>query len=69
MKEAAGEANLTVITIILIGIVVAVAIPLINNVMNTSADRTRCIELGGDFANGTCTDPITGGNINLTPES
>ena len=33
MKEAAGEANLTVVAIILIGVIVAVVTPLINSLM------------------------------------
>ena len=36
MKEAAGEANLTVVAIILIAVVVAVATPLVNSLMNNS---------------------------------
>ena len=39
MKEAAGEANLTVVAIILIGVVVAVATPLINSLMSSSAKK------------------------------
>ena len=31
MKEAAGEANLTVVAIILIGVIVAVVTPLVNS--------------------------------------
>jgi len=33
MKEAAGEANMTVITIILIGIISAVAYPMVNTLI------------------------------------
>ena len=46
MKEASGEANLTVITIILIGVVVAVAIPLVNGLMSTSEGRACCTDGG-----------------------
>ena len=60
MKEAAGEANLTVITIILIAIVVAVATPLINNLMNNASRRACCTDAGGVWKTGTCTDPSTG---------
>ena len=35
MKEAAGEANLTVVAIILIAVIVAVATPLISNLMKS----------------------------------
>ena len=52
MKEASGEANLTVITIILIGVVVAVAIPLVNGLMSTSEGRACCTD-GGGYVDGT----------------
>jgi len=54
VKEAAGEANLTVITIILIGVIVAIATPLINNMMKTTAKRSCCQNAGGTWANGNC---------------
>lgn len=46
MKEASGEANLTVITIILIGVIVAVATPIINSMMTNTAKRTCCTNYG-----------------------
>lgn len=55
MKEAAGEANMTVITIILIAAIVAVATPLISNVMKTSQKRTCCLDAGGTYTGGKCT--------------
>jgi len=54
MKEAAGEANLTVVAIILIGVVVAVATPLINNLMGNAGKRTCCTDAGGVFKGGSC---------------
>jgi hypothetical protein len=51
MKEAAGEANLTVITIILIGVIVAIATPLITRTMQDVESRTDCINRGGDWNN------------------
>lgn len=54
MKEAAGEANLTVIAIVLIAIVAAVATPLISNMMKGTADKSCCQEYGGKWANGGC---------------
>ena len=55
MKEASGEANLTVITIILIGVVVAIAVPLVNSLMSTSAVRACCTDAGGTWGNNQCT--------------
>lgn len=59
MKEAAGEANLTVIAIVLIAIVAAVATPLISNLMRGTANKSCCLEAGGEWRGNTCTD---GGN-------
>lgn len=54
MKEAAGEANLTVITVIAIGIIAAVVTPLITSVMNTTRRRTCCQTNGGTWVNNAC---------------
>ena len=47
MKEAAGEANLTVVAIILIGVIVAVVTPLVNSLMSSTAERACCTDAGG----------------------
>ena len=47
MKEAAGEANMTVITIVLIGVVAAVGAILIPRIMNSMNDKSCCQEMGG----------------------
>ena len=54
MKEAAGEANLTVVAIILIGVIVAVATPIINSMMKTTKERSCCMNNGGYWENGDC---------------
>lgn len=54
MKEAAGEANLTVVAIILIGVVVAVVTPLVNSLMSTAAERACCTDAGGYWQNSKC---------------
>lgn len=54
MKEAAGEANMTVITIILIGVIVAIATPLVNSLMNTTKKRSCCQANGGTWESGQC---------------
>ena len=54
MKEAAGEANLTVVAIILIGVVVAVVTPLVSNLMSSSACRSCCTDSGGVYNGGKC---------------
>ena len=47
MKEAAGEANMTVVTIILIGVIVAIATPIVNSMMTNTKNRTDCMNNGG----------------------
>jgi len=56
MKEAAGEANLTVVAIILIGVVVAVATPLVSNLMGNASKRACCTDAGGKWSGGKCSD-------------
>lgn len=55
MKEAAGEANMTVITIILIAIVAAVATPLITSLVKNSAKKACCTGAGYQWEDGKCT--------------
>lgn len=54
MKEASGEANLTVVTIILIGVIVAIATPIINSMMTNTAKRTCCQNYGGVWEGSSC---------------
>lgn len=60
MKEAAGEANLTVVAIILIGVIVAVATPIINSMMTNTENRTKCMNDGGCWVNGKCDSTCSG---------
>ena len=55
MKEAAGEANMTVITIVLIGLVAAAGAILIPNLLKSMKMRSACSELGGTLSGSTCT--------------
>ena len=61
MKEASGEANLTVVTIILIGVIVAVATPIINSMMTNTAKRTCCQNYGGVWEGNGCYSVSTTG--------
>lgn len=54
MKEAAGEANMTVVTIILIGVVVAIATPLVRNLMNSTSDKADCMNNGQCWVDNAC---------------
>ena len=56
MKEAAGEANMTVITIVLIAIVLAVGTVIVRTMMNNTKKSSACSACGGSWANGQCTD-------------
>ena len=64
MKEAAGEANMTVITIMLIAIVAAVATPIITTVVNSTKKSACCQSLGGIWENGSCTG-VNNFNVNM----
>ena len=70
MKEAAGEANITVITIVLIAIVLAIGTPLVRSVLDRTAIRAACTSQNGKLAgNGKqCqfTNEITGKETTVT---
>lgn len=60
MKEAAGEANMTVVTIILIGVIVAIATPIVNSMMENTAKRSCCQNDGGYWTSeGKCSNGKT----------
>lgn len=63
MKEAAGEANLTVVAIILIGVVVAVVTPLVNSMMQSSAKRACCNDAGYIWKDNECHSVGPGGAV------
>ena len=55
MKEAAGEANMTVITIVLIGVVAAVGLLLVPRLMSSLGKRSCCTDAGGKWSANKCT--------------
>ena len=69
MKEAAGEANLTVITIVLIAVVLAVGTLIVNGVLASSAKASVCSEFGGSMKAGLCqfTSTDTGKTYGVAP--
>lgn len=54
MKEAAGEANMTVITIVLISIVLGMGLLILPNIMNNMSLKSNCLNDGGTWTNGEC---------------
>ena len=60
MKEAAGEANMTVITIVLIGLVAAAGAIFIPRLLNNLQLRSCCSEYGGTWSGNKC----SGGSLN-----
>lgn len=60
MKEATGEANMTVVTIILISVIVAIATPIVKNMMTNTQERTTCMNNGGCWVDGACDDDCSG---------
>jgi hypothetical protein len=67
MKEAAGEANMTVVTIVLIAIVLGVGTVVVNSMMNNSKNSSACSACGGQWKSGKCVDPTnTSATINYS---
>ena len=60
MKEAAGEANMTVITIVLIAIVHAVGTIIVRQMMSNTNNSSACSACGGVWRNGGCYAGDTG---------
>ena len=54
MKEATGEANMTIVTVVLIGIVTVIATPIITSLVKSSKNRACCVNDGGQWKNGQC---------------
>ena len=54
MKEAAGEANITVITIVLIGLVAAAGAVFIPRILDNMKARSCCNEYGGTWSGNEC---------------
>ena len=69
MKEAAGEANLTVVAIILIGVIAAVVTPIINSAMKSTAKKACCNNAGGVWTSASCTSANTKEYSSCTSEA
>ena len=54
MKEAAGQANMTVIVIVLIGVVGAVGMAVVPSLLENVEKRAICNEKGGEYSNNRC---------------
>ncbi len=54
MKEAAGEANMTVIVIVLIGVLAAAGALFIPQLINNMKDRSCCTQNGGEVKGNQC---------------
>ena len=67
MKEAAGEANMTVITIVLIGLVAAAGAILLPQLLGSTQSSADCSSKGGTWYNNACyvssSCTMTGGKI------
>ena len=69
MKEAAGEANMTVITIVLIGLVAAAGAVLIPNLLGGSTKKACCTSYGGTWQNNACYTTGTNGTKTVVTEA
>ena len=54
MKEATGEANMTVVTIILIAAIVAIATPIVTNMMRQTEEKAKCMDAGSVWSGASC---------------
>ena len=54
MKSATGEANLTVIAILLIAVVISIATPLVMSLMRRQTWKACCTNAGGIVRGQTC---------------
>ena len=54
MKEATGEANMTVVTIILLAAIVAIATPIVNSMMKNSGKIACCMNNGCVWQENSC---------------
>ena len=60
MKEATGEANMTVVTIILIAAIVAIATPIVTGMMKNTQAKADCMNSGGTCQGNACVGSTTG---------
>lgn len=54
MKEATGEASMTGITIAIIAVVAAIAVPLVRMLLNNTRNSSCCASLGGSVEGNQC---------------
>ena len=66
MKEAAGEVNMTVITIVLIAIVLGVGPLIVTNLMSNTGKSSACQSAGAYWRSGKCCSTSTGTCSELT---
>ena len=62
MKESAGEANMTIITIVLISIVLGVGALIVSNLMKSTSDKSNCHSQGGFWWKTACYGDCTFSN-------
>ena len=62
MKEAAGEANMTIVTIVLIAIVLGAGTLIVTNIVNgmKNNNSTKCAGYGGSWSGTQCINPNGG---------
>ena len=71
MKEAAGEANMTVVTIVLIAIVLGAGTLIVTNMMKGMSTNitSRCSQIGGYVKGGKCYCPGSTSETNVSGAS
>lgn len=66
MKEATGEASMTGITIAIIAVIAAIAIPIVTNLVQNMEFNACCASLGGEAQGGSCIVQGSAGNTTYT---
>ena len=56
MTEATGAASMPGITIAIIAVVAAVAVPIVRMVINNVQNNACCASMGGEMKGGSCVD-------------
>lgn len=65
MKEATGEASMTGITIAIIAVVAAIAVPLVRMLVNNTRNSSCCASLGGSVEGNNCVGSSAGDSVPL----
>ena len=55
MKEASGEASMTGVTLVVIAVIAAVAVPIVRSLITNTQAKAECASNGGEWSGEECT--------------